>query len=387
MEGGPPVANPRSVNGRDKRPRGTNLNDPGRMRTSCHRCANVRKETLIARCDEESCKYVYCLSCKKKVISELGEDAFEGGCPRCLGLCCCFDKSYSCDRQYHCYKKCPTTFGKRELPKKRKHMIGEGVPVTELAPPKSLTRPGITGIDVTPPSTASGSVTSTQSISMSMSMSMSRQANDDTFYSPYVPGVVNNVDALTALADTTPTVERVNLASPLAGFAVMEEETCIMATPYNDQLNRVDTLLQAAKDAEDEDEDEAHGGKGGASQMRFWMPELNLSPARSGFRPTPQVSDQDVVTPTSVGDGGLASSSNDAYSQHPFLSPQKDKRGSMHGHSFAGVQGETGRSTTADLSPLELGLTWTSDNDDAKGGTTSIPSSLTIKREEEIKDC
>ena len=111
-------------------PRGENLNDPSRQRKSCHRCGNVRKE--VPRCSSPvGCMYLYCNNCRKKVIEELSPSAFENGCPRCKGLCCCFDKSLECTKKNHCYKKCPTTFGRRELPKKRK----------QTEPPRSLQLP------------------------------------------------------------------------------------------------------------------------------------------------------------------------------------------------------------------------------------------------------
>lgn len=40
---------------------------------------------------------------------ELGEKVFEDGCPVCKDLCCCSNKSVSCERKNHCYRKCPAT--------------------------------------------------------------------------------------------------------------------------------------------------------------------------------------------------------------------------------------------------------------------------------------
>ena len=107
--------------------------DPTRPRKSCHRCGNVRK--VMAKCSG-GCVFLYCASCKKKLIEEFGEAAFHDGCPRCKGLCCCFNKSMDCPYKNHCYKKCPTTFGKREMPKNK------SVPKPPSLPPPFSTNTG-----------------------------------------------------------------------------------------------------------------------------------------------------------------------------------------------------------------------------------------------------
>lgn len=43
------------------------------------------------------------------MVMEWGTDVFDGGCPVCKGYCCCHDRrsAPTCNRLYHCYKKCP----------------------------------------------------------------------------------------------------------------------------------------------------------------------------------------------------------------------------------------------------------------------------------------
>ena len=41
--------------------------------------------------------------------SEHGVDAFIDGCPVCLELCCCVNKTVYCNRKNHCYRKCPAS--------------------------------------------------------------------------------------------------------------------------------------------------------------------------------------------------------------------------------------------------------------------------------------
>lgn len=43
------------------------------------------------------------------MIIEHGQNIFINGCPVCKLVCCCADKSSSCTRMHHCYKKCPRT--------------------------------------------------------------------------------------------------------------------------------------------------------------------------------------------------------------------------------------------------------------------------------------
>lgn len=43
------------------------------------------------------------------MLEEFGADLFQRGCPVCLELCCCSNKSLSCTRSHHCYRKCPAS--------------------------------------------------------------------------------------------------------------------------------------------------------------------------------------------------------------------------------------------------------------------------------------
>ena len=45
-----------------------------------------------------SCPTSVCPACKTKWDEEWGEEVFQDGCPFCLGLCCCSDKSVDCER-------------------------------------------------------------------------------------------------------------------------------------------------------------------------------------------------------------------------------------------------------------------------------------------------
>ena len=71
---------------------------------TCHRCGNLRKQTLFC----EACPYIFCARCAEKMEEEYGFNAFLKGCPVCLELCCCSDKTVDCNRTHHCYKKCPS---------------------------------------------------------------------------------------------------------------------------------------------------------------------------------------------------------------------------------------------------------------------------------------
>ena len=75
----------------------------GTHRSTCHRCGNVRKDSL--NCSQ--CPYNYCGRCADKLTLEHGLAAFTDGCPVCLKLCCCAARSRDCKRTFHCYKKCP----------------------------------------------------------------------------------------------------------------------------------------------------------------------------------------------------------------------------------------------------------------------------------------
>lgn len=79
-------------------------------RVSCHRCGNIRKRKLL--CPRQSCPHIFCGRCADKMLEEHGEEVFADGCPVCQELCCCSNKSVSCNRQNHCYRKCPSTKGK-----------------------------------------------------------------------------------------------------------------------------------------------------------------------------------------------------------------------------------------------------------------------------------
>jgi hypothetical protein len=82
-------------------------------RVSCHRCGNIRKRKLL--CPRQSCPHIFCGRCADKMIEEHGEEVFAGGCPVCQELCCCSNKTVTCGRQNHCYRKCPSTKGKNGI--------------------------------------------------------------------------------------------------------------------------------------------------------------------------------------------------------------------------------------------------------------------------------
>ena len=72
--------------------------------SACHRCGNVRKEKW--KCTK--CIHVYCLRCYDRMKLFYGDDGFSEGCPMCKRLCCCgVNRSEFCQREVHCYKKCP----------------------------------------------------------------------------------------------------------------------------------------------------------------------------------------------------------------------------------------------------------------------------------------
>jgi hypothetical protein len=82
-------------------------------RVSCHRCGNIRKRKLL--CPRQSCPHIFCGRCADKMLEEHGEEVFADGCPVCQELCCCSNKTVTCGRQNHCYRKCPSTKGKNGL--------------------------------------------------------------------------------------------------------------------------------------------------------------------------------------------------------------------------------------------------------------------------------
>ena len=104
-------------------------------RSACHRCGNIRKSLFFCKL----CPYVFCITCVDKCAQEYGQSAFgSDGCvsttttttnnnnnnntatnntittllqPVCLNLCCCgSNRSESCERQHHCYKKVSIIF-------------------------------------------------------------------------------------------------------------------------------------------------------------------------------------------------------------------------------------------------------------------------------------
>lgn len=79
-------------------------------RVSCHRCGNIRKRKIS--CIHPSCPHIYCGRCADKMKEEHGNDIFKNGCPVCLELCCCSNKTLSCSRKNHCYRKCPASKAK-----------------------------------------------------------------------------------------------------------------------------------------------------------------------------------------------------------------------------------------------------------------------------------
>jgi hypothetical protein len=60
-------------------------------------------------CVQARCPHIYCGRCAEKMVKEYGPNIFKEGCPVCLELCCCSNKSYSCSRVNHCYRKCPAS--------------------------------------------------------------------------------------------------------------------------------------------------------------------------------------------------------------------------------------------------------------------------------------
>ncbi len=76
-------------------------------RISCHRCGNIRKRRTL--CPRPICPHTFCGRCTEKLVVELGENIFDDGCPVCKDLCCCSNKSVTCERKNHCYRKCPAT--------------------------------------------------------------------------------------------------------------------------------------------------------------------------------------------------------------------------------------------------------------------------------------
>lgn len=80
-----------------------------KSRAACHRCGNVRKDSIP--CPSQTCPHVYCAHCHNKALSEFKEEQylFQFGCPVCLKLCCCAAKTEFCSKLHHCYRKCPVS--------------------------------------------------------------------------------------------------------------------------------------------------------------------------------------------------------------------------------------------------------------------------------------
>jgi len=79
----------------------------GKPRVTCHRCGNVRKNTLSCK----SCLQVYCVTCAQKFESTSNTgfrfNTTGSSCPVCENLCCCSNsRGVSCERQFHCYRRC-----------------------------------------------------------------------------------------------------------------------------------------------------------------------------------------------------------------------------------------------------------------------------------------
>lgn len=75
------------------------------------------------------------------MVKEYGPTVFKEGCPVCLELCCCSNKSYLCSRVNHCYRKCPASKAKcggGNEDKTIKLQAGFAVPPGKLVPPPNF---------------------------------------------------------------------------------------------------------------------------------------------------------------------------------------------------------------------------------------------------------
>ena len=63
-------------------------------------------------CPQQSCPHVFCGRCAEKMKEDYGDEVFIKGCAVCLELCCCSNKSLTCARVNHCYRKCPASKAK-----------------------------------------------------------------------------------------------------------------------------------------------------------------------------------------------------------------------------------------------------------------------------------
>lgn len=104
----------------------------GKPRVTCHRCGNVRKNTLSCK----SCLQVYCVTCAQKFESTSNTgfrfNTTGSSCPVCENLCCCSNsRGISCDRQFHCYRRCEVSRVKSNKIRGRKRAReNSGVPDT-----------------------------------------------------------------------------------------------------------------------------------------------------------------------------------------------------------------------------------------------------------------
>jgi len=105
----------------------------GKPRVTCHRCGNVRKNTLSCK----ACLQVYCVTCAQKFESTSNTgfrfNTTGSSCPVCEGLCCCANsRGSTCDRQFHCYRRCEISRVKSNKVRGRKR-VREGVAVNGMS--------------------------------------------------------------------------------------------------------------------------------------------------------------------------------------------------------------------------------------------------------------
>ena len=78
-----------------------------KRRSSCHRCGNMRRNPM--HCVNRNCPQIFCRKCSTRLIEIYGTAIFQKGCPVCMQVCCCSNKSRACNRPFHCYRKCPAS--------------------------------------------------------------------------------------------------------------------------------------------------------------------------------------------------------------------------------------------------------------------------------------
>ena len=78
-----------------------------KRRSSCHRCGNMRRNPM--HCINHTCPQIFCRKCSTRLIEIYGTAIFQQGCPVCMQVCCCSNKSRLCNRPFHCYRKCPAS--------------------------------------------------------------------------------------------------------------------------------------------------------------------------------------------------------------------------------------------------------------------------------------